>query len=205
MDIFDEIYWESLPKNQPLVAECSSCCPARPETFVTVVTVSSDSEEDGYSLSKIRELAGVYGKCVDIVTIESDSSSASPSPKCYSSSFSSSSQHQMLPNPPAPETLEVDHSALSLLLELKMPSASHGRSDAPSSTLQLLLADTHRAHATAACHISGFSQPTLLSHCVTRFLIHPITLKQGMWRVGNVRGMIFTTILAFQMNRKSHA
>ena len=83
MDIYDEIYWESLPKNRPIVAAPAHCCAVRPETVTTVINVSSDNEEDGGSSIAAREAARAHGKFVDIVTIESDSSSASLDGHCF--------------------------------------------------------------------------------------------------------------------------
>ena len=159
MDIYDEIYWESLPKNQPIVAGPSHCCAAHPETVATVVNVNSDSEEDGSS-NLVREVAGAHGKFVDIVTIDSDSSSASldghsssPSPEY---SLSPLPQHIVL-SPAVLEQSEDGASAVSLSSESKIPAASHG----PPSP-RLLLAHIFEDQ-TAARPISGSSRPALLS------------------------------------------
>ena len=158
MDIYDEIYWESLPKNRPIVAGPSHFCAAHPETVATVVNVSSDSEEDGSSII-VREVAGAHGKFVDIVTIDSDSSfgdghSSSPSPEC---SLSPLPQHIVL-SPAVLEQSEDGASAVSLSSESKIPAASQG----PPSP-RLLLAHIFEDQ-TAARPISGSIRPALLSH-----------------------------------------
>lgn len=192
MDIYDEIYWESLPKKQPIVAGRLHGCAARPETVASVVNVSSDSEEDGSSII-VREAPRAHGKFVDVVTIESDSSSASldghsssPSPEYSPSPLP---QHFVLSHVVS-EKSEDGASAVSLSSESKMPAASQGPPSPP-----LLL-----AHVV----ISGSSRLALFSHCAARCLIRLSAFEQGMQRVTNVRGMM-ATILALQMNTKSHA
>ncbi len=200
MDIYDEIYWESLPKKQPIVAGRLHGCAARPETVASVVNVSSDSEEDGSSII-VREAPRAHGKFVDVVTIESDSSSASldghsssPSPEY---SLSPLPQHFVL-IPVVSEKSEDGASAVSLSSESKMPAASQGPPSPP-----LLLAHVFEDQ-TADRVISGSSCLALFSHCAARCLIRLSAFEQGMQRVTNVHGMM-ATILALQMNTKSHA
>lgn len=162
MDIYDEIYWESLPKNRPIVAAPAHSCAVRPETVTTVINVSSDNEEDGGSSIAAREAARAHGKFVDIVTIESDSSSASldghsssPSPEY---SLSPLPQRIVL-GPAVSEKSEDGASAVSLSSESKIPAASQG----PPSP-RLLLAHIFEDQ-TAERPISGSGCIALFSHC----------------------------------------